>query len=53
METENRKKLTSESLAVLIVDGLVEAKLIKSEDFNEAVKVATLEIEIRKTAGDY
>ena len=53
IDKKNRKKLSSESLAVLIVDGLLDAKLIKKEDFEEAVKVATLEIDIRKTAGDY
>jgi hypothetical protein len=45
--------LTSESLAVLIIDGLVDTGFIKSEDFEEAVKIATLEINIRKHAGDY
>ena len=49
----DNRKLTSEDLAVLIVDGLMEAKLIDEGDFDEAVKVATLEIDIRKTAGDY
>ena len=29
------------------------AKFIKDEHFDEAVKIATLEIDIRKTAGDY
>ena len=50
---EGNRKLTSEDLAALIVDGLVDAKLIDEEKFDEAVKVATLEIEIRKAAGDY
>ncbi len=59
MTTDNTKHkdpdgtLTSDGLAVLIVDGLLDAGLIKSEHFEEAVKIATLEIEIRKHAGDY
>ncbi|MFO0389459.1 MAG: hypothetical protein ACK502_07050 [Alphaproteobacteria bacterium] len=58
MNTENKHKepdgtLTSESLAVLIIDGLVDAGLIDDGSFEEAVKIATLEINIRKHAGDY
>lgn len=50
---KDEKKLSSEALAELIVDELVMAGLIKKDDFNEAVKIATLEINIRKHAGDY
>ena len=57
MNTENNsredRKLSSEDLAALIVDELVETGFVKKSDFSEAVKVATLEIDIRKTAGDY
>lgn len=49
----DEKKLSSEALAELVVDGLVEAGLIKKNDFDKAVKIATLEINIRKHAGDY
>ncbi len=45
--------LTSDGLAVLIIDGLLDAGLIKSDNFEEAVRIAALEIEIRKHAGDY
>ena len=46
-------KLTSEGLAVLIVDALIDAGLLKKEDFERAVGIAAEEIEVRKAAGDY
>jgi hypothetical protein len=46
-------KILSESLAALIVDALVDAKIIKEEDFEKAVAIATEEIDARKAAGDY
>ena len=46
-------KLTSESLAVLIIDALIEARLLQKENFEEAIRIAILEIDIRKHAGDY
>lgn len=45
--------LSSLGLAELIVDALVFAHFLKQEDFDAAVKVATMEIDIRKHAGDY
>lgn len=50
---ESDGTLTSESLAVLIIDGLLDAGLIKDEDFEKAIRIATLEIDVRKHAGDY
>lgn len=50
---ESDGTLTSESLAELVIDGLVMAGFIAESDFEEAVKVAALEIDIRKHAGDY
>ena len=50
--TDNNK-LTSEDLAGLIIDELIINNLIDENNFDEAVKIATLEIDIRKTAGDY
>ena len=47
------KALSSESLAGLIIDALVDAGLLKKEDFEKAVVIATEEIEVRKVAGDY
>jgi hypothetical protein len=46
-------KLTSESLAVLIVDALVYAKIVRKEDLDRAIEIATEEIDVRKAAGDY
>ena len=60
MDKENSKRkkeddgtLTSESLAVLIADALVDAKIVKDADFEKAVEIAAEEIDVRKTAGDY
>ena len=47
------EKLTSESLAILIIDGLVTAKIIQEEDMDKAITIATEEINARKAAGDY
>jgi hypothetical protein len=46
-------KLTSESLAVLIIDALVDAKIVAKEDVERAIEIATEEIEARKAACDY
>jgi hypothetical protein len=45
--------LTSDSLAGLLVDALVEANIIKAVDFDKAVEIAVEEIDVRKAAGDY
>ncbi|MGH7651502.1 MAG: hypothetical protein ACREMS_06620 [Gemmatimonadaceae bacterium] len=47
------ERLTSETLALLIIDALVHAKIIKSEDLKRAIEIATEEINVRKAAGDY
>ncbi len=44
---------TSESLAVLLIDALVDAGLVNQADFQQAVAVVTEEIEVRKALGDY
>jgi hypothetical protein len=46
-------KLTSESLATLIVDALVDAHIVRKEDLEKAIEIATEEIDARKAAGDY
>lgn len=46
-------KLTSESLAILIVDALVDAGIIPKEDVERSIEIATEEINVRKAAGDY
>ncbi len=45
--------LTSQRLASLIIDALINAKIIKEEDADEAITIATEEIDVRKGAGDY
>jgi hypothetical protein len=50
---EKDGSLTSESLAELIIDALLDAKIIKEADFKRAVEIAEEEIDVRKAAGDY
>jgi hypothetical protein len=45
--------ISSSSLASLIVDALVDAKVVAKSDFDAAVEVATVEIDVRKAMGDY
>jgi len=45
--------LSSEALAGLIVDALVDGKCVKPEDFEKAVEIAAEEITVRKALGDY
>jgi hypothetical protein len=46
-------RLDSEGLAALIVDALLRANVVKQEDVQRAMKIATEEIEVRKVFGDY
>jgi len=46
-------KLTSEALAALIVDALLQAGIVACENLDEAIAIATEEIDVRKAAGDY
>lgn len=46
-------KLTSENLAALIIDALIDAGIIQEEDAERSVEIATEEINARKAAGDY
>lgn len=50
---ENDGTLTTEVLAALIVDALVDAKVIKGDDFERALEIAMEEINVRKAIGDY
>jgi len=52
-KTEETQRLTSEQLAGLIVDALVDAGLVPKSEFNSAVAVAAEEIDARKAVGDY
>jgi hypothetical protein len=47
------EKISSEELAMLIVDALLCASLVKKEDVQRAIKIATEEIEVRKAFGSY
>jgi hypothetical protein len=47
------KKISSEGLATLIVDALVDAGLVRKEDSESAVRVTTEEINVRKALQDY
>ena len=44
--------LTSESLALLIVDALVDAGIVAKNDLERAIEIAAEEIDARKAAGD-
>ena len=46
-------KLTSETLAALIADALVDGGLVKKESFEQALAIIREEIDARKALGDY
>jgi hypothetical protein len=46
-------RLASEELSELIVDALLRANIVRQQDVERAVKIATEEIEARKALGDY
>ncbi len=46
-------KLSSQKLAVLIIDALLTAKILSDKDVEKALKIAAEEIEVRKSLGDY
>lgn len=46
-------RLSSEELAALIVDALLRAAILKEADVRRAIAIATEEIAVRKTMGDY
>jgi len=50
---DEQGRLSSESLAALVVDALIDANLVKREDADRAIKIATDEIEVRKGLHDY
>ena len=49
----SERRLTSENLAVLVVDALIDAKIVAKEHLERAIQIATEEINVRKAAGDY
>ncbi|MEG4119895.1 hypothetical protein QUA43_20810 [Microcoleus sp. N9_B4] len=50
---EAKRTLTSEQLAALIVDALIDAGIIDKQRVPEAIEIAAEEIEVRKALGDY
>lgn len=50
---DERRRLSSESLAALVVDALIDANVVNRDDAETAIKIATEEIEVRKALGDY
>jgi hypothetical protein len=50
---DKQGRLSSESLAALVVDALVDANVVKQEDAERAIKIATEEIDVRKSLQDY
>jgi hypothetical protein len=53
LKTESDGTLSSDSLAAIIVDALVDCGLLERVRFEEAVAVARTEIDVRKALGDY
>ena len=52
-EPAEKPKVSSEELAMLIIDALLCASIVKQEDVQRAIVIATAEIEVRKAFGDY
>jgi hypothetical protein len=50
---EDIRHLSSGEISILIVDALVDANIIKEKDFEKAVEISKLEIDVRKHAENY
>lgn len=50
---ESVERLSSGELAVLVIDALLRASIVKADDVERALRIATEEIEVRKALGDY
>lgn len=50
---ERIPKLSSDALAGLIAQALIDSKIIESDQFDEAARVAARKIDLRKALGDY
>lgn len=50
---EGDRRITSERLAALIVDALIDAGVIAKSQAERAIGIAAEEIEARKACGDY
>jgi hypothetical protein len=51
--TNGIERISSEELAVLVVDALLHAEIVKQDDVRRAIRIAAEEIEVRKAMGDY
>lgn len=49
----SQEKIPSQQLAALIIDALIDAKIIQKEHSGLAINIAAQEINIRKSMGDY
>ena len=49
----NGQKISSESLAALIIDALIDANIVSKDKLELAIEVATEEINSRKAMQDY
>jgi len=52
MASQPASRITSHNLAALIVDALVDAKLVARSDLDAAIAVAVVEIDVRKAMTD-
>jgi hypothetical protein len=52
-EKDDTGRISSEFLAALIIDALIDANIIKKTDLKRAIEIAMEEIDVRKAAGDY
>jgi hypothetical protein len=53
MNTTPNSQLSSTNLAALIIDVLVDAKIVAKSDVARAIELATVEIDVRKAMTDY
>ena len=52
-DKSSKRQLSSEQLAVLILDALVDGGIVDKDDFEKGVAIATEEINARKAMQDY
>ena len=52
-DERNKRKISSEGLAALIIDALCDAKIIADADVSMAIEIAEEEINARKAMNDY
>jgi hypothetical protein len=47
------RRISSETLALFIVDALIDADLVSKDNLQKALKITIEEIDVRKACGDY